>query len=153
MSNKSVKRNLNSGHEARMSQQMRNHELDAIANIYPGADKRFQKWVRQHANDEDKMEQMNDILKSSQKMPGETNKSYTKSYIDNLNLFGQVGFHGGSRKKRRSHKKRRSYKKRRSHHKRGGDGEMPDPQPPIAIDPPQPPPQPPQPVPQPPQQP
>jgi len=118
-------RNLKTGHEARISKQMRDREFDAIANVYPGADKRFQKWVQQNANKEDEMEQMNDILKRNQKPLDETNQSYTKSYIDNMNLFGQIGFHGRSRKrrsykKRRSHAKRRSYKKR--HCKRGGAG-------------------------------
>ena len=127
-------RNLKTGHEARISKQMRDREFDAIANVYPGADKRFQKWVQQNANKEDEMEQMNDILKRNQKPLDETNQSYTKSYIDNMNLFGQVGFHGGSRKKRRSHKKRRSSHKKR-HYKRGG-GEIPKPSQDIVIPPP-----------------
>ena len=55
--------------------QIQDRKFDAIANVYPGADKRFQKWVQENVNKDDQMKQMNDILKRSQKLPGDTNES------------------------------------------------------------------------------
>ena len=54
--------------EDRISKQMRDYEFNAVANVYPDADKRFQTWVQKNINNKDKMEQMNNILKRSQKM-------------------------------------------------------------------------------------
>ena len=100
-----------------MDQQLKYYA--AIADVYTDSDPRFQSWVRKNMQNKDHMEQMNNILatNANTKRVDETNADYTKQFIDG-GLFNQIGFKGGSHRKRRSHRKR-SHRKRshKSHHR------------------------------------
>ena len=97
--------------ESDIVQQLKTGEYNQIANLYPGADPRFQTWVMKNMKNKDNMEQMEQILATNAhtKRPGESNAVYTEQFIDG-GLFNQIGFKGGSHRKR-SHRKR-SHRKR-----------------------------------------
>jgi hypothetical protein len=107
--------------QAPLIKELNDAEYHEIARLYDSADPRFVKWVDNNKDDEDRMEQMELILKrnSHTQRADQTNSDYTNQYI-NRGLFDQIDFHGGyrMRRKRSSHKKRSSRKKRSSHKKR-----------------------------------
>ncbi len=104
--------------EARMVKQLNDTEYYKIAELYQGADPRFKKWVSDNIHNNDRMEQMEQILKTNAHTKrSESNFDYTAKYID-AGLFNQIDFHGGSRRHRKRshrHRKRSHRNKKRSH--------------------------------------
>ena len=117
----SLRRNL-APSEAPLVKQLNDAEYSTIAELYQGADPRFKKWVSDNIHNNDRMEQMEQILKTNAHTKrSESNFNYTAKYID-AGLFNQIDFHGGSRRHRKRSHRKRSHRKRshrkRSHRKR-----------------------------------